>query len=77
MNEAADWSSRNGNMKHSAGMLLLLPAVIMLAGPDAGLAARGPARTMAAVRTDVAPVIDGKLDEPCWSKANIATDFTD
>jgi hypothetical protein len=32
---------------------------------------------MAAVRTDTPPVIDGKLDEECWSQANVATDFTD
>jgi hypothetical protein len=32
---------------------------------------------MAAVRTNTAPVIDGKIDEPCWSQANVATDFTD
>ncbi|MHC4206188.1 MAG: carbohydrate binding family 9 domain-containing protein [Planctomycetota bacterium] len=34
-------------------------------------------RSVAAVRTDTAPVIDGKIDESCWSLANIATDFTD
>jgi hypothetical protein len=39
--------------------------------------ARGPARSVAAVRTDTPPVIDGKLDDACWSQANIATDFTD
>ncbi|MHC4173402.1 MAG: carbohydrate binding family 9 domain-containing protein [Planctomycetota bacterium] len=39
--------------------------------------ARGPARSMAAVRTDTPPIIDGKLDDACWSQANIATDFTD
>ena len=39
--------------------------------------ARGPVRSVAAVRTDTPPVIDGKLDEACWSQANIATDFTD
>jgi hypothetical protein len=38
---------------------------------------RGPVCSVAAVRTDTPPVIDGKLDEPCWSKANVATDFTD
>jgi len=32
---------------------------------------------MAAVRTDVAPVIDGRLDEACWLRAETATDFTD
>ena len=28
------------------------------------------------VRTKTAPVIDGKLDEPCWEHAGIAEDFT-
>jgi len=32
---------------------------------------------MAVVRTKTAPVIDGKIDELCWSLANEATDFTD
>ncbi len=32
---------------------------------------------MKAVRTETRPVIDGKVDEPCWSKADEATDFTD
>ena len=32
---------------------------------------------MEAVRTDTPPVIDGKLDDACWSQANVATDFTD
>jgi hypothetical protein len=41
------------------------------------MAARGPVRSVAAVQTDTAPVIDGKIDDSCWSQANIATDFTD
>jgi hypothetical protein len=32
---------------------------------------------MKAVRTDTPPVIDGKIDDACWSKSNVATDFTD
>jgi hypothetical protein len=32
---------------------------------------------MEAVRTNTAPVIDGKIDELCWSLAKVATDFTD
>ena len=31
--------------------------------------------TLQAVRTDTAPVIDGKLDDPCWKLADVATDF--
>jgi hypothetical protein len=38
---------------------------------------RGPARSITAVRTDLPPVIDGQLDEACWSQAEAATDFTD
>ena len=34
-------------------------------------------RSMKAVRTDNPPVIDGRIDDSCWSKANVATDFTD
>ncbi len=33
--------------------------------------------SMAAVRTDTAPVIDGRLDDACWANANVATDFTE
>lgn len=32
---------------------------------------------MKAVRTDTRPLIDGKIDESCWSKAEMAIDFTD
>ena len=28
-----------------------------------------------AVRTDTPPVMDGKLDDPCWKRADVATDF--
>jgi len=38
---------------------------------------RGPVRSMAVVRTDTPPIIDGKLDDACWSQANVTTDFTD
>lgn len=33
--------------------------------------------SIVAVRTDSPPVIDGRLDDACWAKANIATDFTE
>jgi len=35
-----------------------------------------PTHSVACVRTDAAPVIDGKLDDPCWQRAGIADDFT-
>ena len=63
-------------MKYTTVLLTALPAIILLT--NTGTAeVRGPARSVAAIRTDTAPVIDGKLDESCWSQANIATDFTD
>ncbi len=77
MIDAAGSSSRNGNVKHSAVAFFILPMLIILAGAGTALAARGPVRTVAAVRTEAAPVIDGKLDESCWLRANVATDFTD
>lgn len=33
--------------------------------------------SIAAVRTDRAPVIDGLLSDACWAKANVATGFTE
>ncbi len=51
--------------------------MILLIHADTGWAARGPVRSMKAVRTDSPPVIDGKIDESCWSKADMAIDFTD
>ena len=63
-------------MKHATVLLTALPALILLTNPGTAQE-RGPARSMAAVRTDTPPVIDGKLDEECWSQANVATDFTD
>jgi hypothetical protein len=74
---AAAWSNGNGKVKHAAGMFLLLWGRILLAGPNIALAVRGPVRTLAAVRTNVAPVIDGKTDEACWLRANSTTDFTE
>ncbi|MHC4693363.1 MAG: carbohydrate binding family 9 domain-containing protein, partial [Planctomycetota bacterium] len=34
-------------------------------------------RSVAAVRIQTPPFIDGRLDDECWSKANVATNFTD
>ncbi len=63
-------------MKYTMVLLITLPAIALLT--NTGTAQdRGPARSMVAVRTDTPPVIDGKLDEACWSQANVATDFTD
>jgi hypothetical protein len=63
-------------MKYITALLITLPAIVLLT--NTGTAAeRGPERSMVAVRTDTPPVIDGKLDEACWSQANVVTDFTD
>ena len=37
--------------------------------------ARGPARSVAAVRTTTQPVIDGRLDDECWSQAQVTSGF--
>jgi len=64
-------------MKHAIATLIILPATILLTYASPGRAARGPLKSIRAVRAPVAPVIDGKLDELCWSKADMATNFTD
>jgi len=64
-------------MKYILFIIIGLPVTIFLVGVNTALAARGPVRSIAAVRTDTAPIIDGKIDESCWSKADMATDFTD
>lgn len=63
-------------MKHATVLLTALPAIALLTNTGAARD-RGPVCSFEAVRTVTPPVIDGKLDEPCWSKANVATDFTD
>ncbi len=35
-----------------------------------------PTHSVGCVRTETAPVIDGKLDDACWERAGIAEDFT-
>ncbi|MHC4625721.1 MAG: carbohydrate binding family 9 domain-containing protein, partial [Planctomycetota bacterium] len=64
-------------MKHRVVTFIALPAMILLTYAHAAWAARGPLRTIKAVRTDTPPVIDGKIDDSCWAKTETATDFTD
>ena len=64
-------------MKYVSFIITSLPVAVFFVGVNTVLAARGPARSIAAVRTDSVPVIDGRIDESCWSLAKIATDFTD
>jgi len=63
-------------MKYTTVLLIVLPPILLLTNTGTAQV-RGPARSMEAVRTDTPPVIDGKLDDACWSQANVATDFTD
>lgn len=64
-------------MKHILFIIISLPFIAFFMCANTASAARGPVRSMAAVRTKTAPVIDGKIDDLCWSLANEATDFTD
>ena len=64
-------------MKYILFTIISLLVTIYFVGVNTALAARGPVRSMEAVRTNTAPVIDGKIDDLCWSLANEATDFTD
>jgi hypothetical protein len=64
-------------MKHILFIIISLSIIAFFIGADPASAARGPARSIAAVRTKTTPVIDGKIDDLCWSLANKATDFTD
>lgn len=41
----------------------------------ASLALNAQAKTLRAVRTPIAPKIDGMLSDSCWQKADVATDF--
>ena len=63
-------------MKYAKILLIALPAITLLTQTSTAQE-RGPARSMMAVRTNTPPVIDGKLDDECWSQANVETDFTD
>jgi len=64
-------------MRYILFIIISLPVTVFLVGVNTTLAARGPSRSIAAVRTDTVPIIDGKIDDSCWEMANIATDFTD
>jgi len=65
-------------MKHILIIIISLPIIAFFVGTNITMAAaRGPIRSVAAVRTKTPPVIDGKIDDLCWSLANKATDFTD
>ncbi|UCF17878.1 MAG: hypothetical protein JSW59_10510 [Phycisphaerales bacterium] len=64
-------------MEHLIVTSIAMPGMILLIHAEARAAVRGPVRSMPAVRTYTPPVIDGKIDESCWSSTDRATDFTD
>lgn len=63
-------------MTYTRALFIALPAFVLLIDPGP-VPAAGPVRSIAAVRTETPPVIDGRVDDDCWTKANVATDFTD
>jgi len=63
-------------MKYTRALFIALPAFSLLINTGSVSGAEG-VRSIAAVRTQTPPVIDGRLDDDCWSKANVTTDFTD
>jgi len=65
-------------MRHVRALFIALPAVVLLINVDAARPdGRGAMRSVGAVRTQTAPVIDGKLDDACWAEARVTTGFTD
>ncbi len=67
---------KNKVKKYTAALFTALQVFVLLIDTNGVLGAE-PMRTIAAVRTDRPPVIDGMLGDECWSKANVATAFTD
>jgi len=63
-------------MKYTRVLFIAPPALFLLINTDSAPGADG-LRSVAAVRTETPPVIDGRLDDECWSKANITMDFMD
>jgi len=63
-------------MKYTRALFIALPAFFLLINTGSVPGADG-VRSVAAVRTETPPVIDGRLDDDCWSKANVTADFTD
>ena len=64
-------------MKHILFIIISLPIIVFFVCASTASAARGPERSIMAVRTKTAPIIDGKIDDLCWSLAGEATGFTD
>ncbi len=64
-------------MNRSIVVLSILLPILFVLGEAGAAAARNGAKSVAACRADTPPIIDGVLTEPCWSKAEVATDFVD
>ena len=54
--------------------IVTIVLIALLSAKGAG--ADAPEKQMAAVKTGAAPIIDGKLDDDCWSRASQAKDFS-
>ena len=58
------------------GVWLVFSAPILEIPTELGAGASHAAeKTIRAVQTEIPPKIDGKLDDPCWKQAAMATDF--
>ena len=56
--------------------ILSMPLVaLVLSSAYATATASQPLKVICATRTEKAPVIDGVLDEPCWAKTEVRSDF--
>jgi cellulose/xylan binding protein with CBM9 domain len=62
-------------MDNSTKVVVLLTLCVCGAWPAGATAADG-LKVVCAARTDTPPKIDGVLDEACWSKAEVRSDFT-
>ncbi|MBI4556472.1 MAG: carbohydrate binding family 9 domain-containing protein [Candidatus Hydrogenedentes bacterium] len=58
--------------------LILFPLIALAFTSSMGWADNGDRlATVGAVRTETPPVIDGRLDEPCWAQAEVTSGFID
>ena len=58
------------------GGLLAAAAILLLSCEARAAAKTPPPRRLTAVRTKIAPKLDGRLDDACWKQAAKATGFT-
>ncbi|HEX3463391.1 MAG TPA: sugar-binding protein [Candidatus Elarobacter sp.] len=67
---------RHGTMPVLAAASVALVAFLAAGSPRAALAAAAPGQRVAAIRAASAPPLDTAFDQPVWSDALTATDFT-